>query len=87
MRSPTLMAEGNRLDERAWQEKPDGSVCAELPLVSETAAAAKADHVFRYVVVRRPLEGVLGVMGDQLPARDAEPPGRSTRASPPSRPR
>ena len=38
--------------------------------VSAMAAAAKTDHVFRYVVVRRPLEVTLGVMDDQLPARN-----------------
>ena len=72
-RSPALMAEVDRLDESAWQQQPDGSACAELPFVSAMAAAAKTDHVFRYVVVRRPLEGTLGIMDDQLPARDGEP--------------
>ena len=71
--SPTCSISFNRLDESAWQEQPDGSACAELPFVSAMAAAAKTDHVFRYVVVRRPLEGTLGVMDDQLPARDGEP--------------
>ncbi|MDE0342655.1 MAG: hypothetical protein OXK82_05700 [Deltaproteobacteria bacterium] len=72
-RSPELMAQVGRLKEWAWQEQQDGSACAELPFVSQMAAAAKADHRFRYVVTRRPLEGALGVMDDQISERPGQP--------------
>ena len=37
------------------------------------AVAAKADHRFRNVVTRRPLEEALGVMDDQTPVRPGQP--------------
>lgn len=72
-RSPALMAQVDRLAGSAWQEQADGTACAELPFVSKMAVAAKRHHRFRYVVSRRPLEGTLGVLDDQIPARQGQP--------------
>lgn len=69
-RSPELVAAVREVEERAWQAVGAGDEreVAEIPYVSGLAAGQKPWHVLRYLVVRRPLRGELGLGENDLPA-------------------
>ena len=74
-RSPELVAAVREVEERAWRSMGEGDEreVAEIPYVSGMAAGQKPWHVLRYVGVRRPLRGALGLGENDLPATSGRP--------------
>ena len=69
-RSPALVAAVRAVAESAWREVEAGDEreVAEVVHVSGMAAGQKPWHVLRYLAVRRPLRGELGLGENDLPA-------------------
>ena len=74
-RSEALMEEARRLPEEAWAAVPESGELefAEVPFVSNLGARQREEHTLRYLAVRRPLRGALGIGANDFPAVAGRP--------------
>ncbi len=79
--SEALMNQVMRTPETAWKplgekpKEPEAEVAssAEINFMSNSDAHRKGPEILRYIAVRRPRPGSLGVKANEIPARDGHP--------------